>query len=181
MVRDVVPEIEMVNNSQLHEPGFRYKEQIIQLRQKLNQVGTNEGDRALYEAQEDPNFNIDYKNIDYGEKDSDDEREKIEKKAKKIGDIMSQIKRNKEKSDLMFRDFEKNLGLKLKVLNEYENPDDEATNNPILDLDIYEKVMHNSFMYLQNKHSEVVSEIRNKQIDTVFKVRQSQQRFYDTD
>lgn len=26
MVRDVVPEIENVNNNQLHEPGFRYKE-----------------------------------------------------------------------------------------------------------------------------------------------------------
>lgn len=50
---------------------------------------------------------------------------------------MGQIKRSKEKSDLMFRDFEKNLGLKLKVLNEYENPDDEANNNPIMDLDIF--------------------------------------------
>jgi hypothetical protein len=34
----------------------------------------------------------------------------------------------------MFHDFEKNLGLKIKALNEYDNDDDQALNNPNMDL-----------------------------------------------
>lgn len=45
---------------------------------------------------------------------------------------------------MMFKDFEKHLGLKVKVLNEYEDKNDEGLNDPLLDLDIYEKVMKNT-------------------------------------
>lgn len=97
----------------------------------------------------------------------------IERKAKKIGDILGQIKRNKEKSELMFRDFEKNLGMKLKVMNEYEDKNDEGLNNPMLDLDIYQKRLQDTMKNIQKKHVDIVYSIRDKESETVSRVSQS--------
>jgi hypothetical protein len=94
----------------------------------------------------------------------------IERKAKKIGDILGQIKRNKEKSELMFRDFEKNLGMKLKVMNEYEDKNDEGLNNPMLDLDIYQKRLQDTMKNIQKKHVDIVYSIRDKESETVSRV-----------
>ena len=45
----------------------------------------------------------------------------------------------------MFTDFEKNLGLKIKALNEYDDDKDEALNDPNLDHQIFEKVFRNTY------------------------------------
>ena len=61
MVSDVLPNIEVVNNDQLKEAGFKYKEELYRLKDSINritgnQVGTATGDRLIAEAENDPEF-----------------------------------------------------------------------------------------------------------------------------
>lgn len=52
----------------------------------------------------------------------------------------------------MFYDFEKNLGLKIVTLNEYEDKDDPALNDPKLDLQVFDKVIQNTFDGFRSRH-----------------------------
>jgi hypothetical protein len=134
MVQDVVPDIEVINNEQIKEAGYRYKEQIIKLRGQIDKTGTYEGDRNLVEAEQDPDIMLDLKSARHSSLDSEDEKSYIETKAKKIGDIINQVKKNQERQERMFLDFEKNLGLKIKALIDYDDDKDQALNDPMLDL-----------------------------------------------
>ena len=75
MVRDVVPEIEVVNQQILKESGFRFKEEFKKLREKVKElkVGTAQGDRLLEDAEEDPDLNLLEANRKHEKHDSSEE------------------------------------------------------------------------------------------------------------
>ena len=61
MVQDVVPNIEMVNQTVIKESGFKYKQELMSLREQIakigkTQVGTAAGDRLIADAEVDPEF-----------------------------------------------------------------------------------------------------------------------------
>jgi hypothetical protein len=55
-----VPFLEVYNKEQIMEAGYKFKEEIIKLRQELmsTKVGTLAGDRILEEAENDPNLDL---------------------------------------------------------------------------------------------------------------------------
>ena len=52
--------MEVYNKEQIMEAGYKFKEEIIKLRQELmsTKVGTLAGDRILEEAENDPNLDL---------------------------------------------------------------------------------------------------------------------------
>ena len=67
-------------------------------------MGSDAGDRLLAEAEDDPEFKgfhgfkLAHSDSD-GSEDSFDKQTKFEKKAKQIGDIMGQVRRNQSKRE----------------------------------------------------------------------------------
>ena len=55
-----MPFLEVYNKEQIMEAGYKFKEEIIKLRQELmsTKVGTLAGDRILEEAENDPNLDL---------------------------------------------------------------------------------------------------------------------------
>ena len=98
-------------------------------------TGTAEGDRNILESENEPDVMFDLQSLKNDSMDSDDEKDYIDKKAKKIGDIINHVKKNHEKQERMFFDFEKNLGLKIKTLvKDVGDEDDKHLNDPNVDL-----------------------------------------------
>lgn len=58
----------------------------------------------------------------------------MEGKAQALNKIYDQVKKDEGKSDQLFNDIEKNFGLRVKVLNEYNDPNDEAKLDPMKDV-----------------------------------------------
>jgi hypothetical protein len=58
----------------------------------------------------------------------------VEGKAQSLNKIYEQVKKDEGKSDQLFNDIEKNFGLRVKVLNEYNDPNDEAKLDPMKDV-----------------------------------------------
>ena len=58
----------------------------------------------------------------------------MEGKAQSLNKIYEQVKKDEGKSDQLFNDIEKNFGLRVKVLNEYNDPNDEAKLDPMKDV-----------------------------------------------
>jgi len=81
----------------------------------------------------------------------------------------------------MFRDLEKNLGLRVKVLNDYTNDNAEGLHNPLTDLALFEKTMKSTFDTYQNEHRKVINEIRHREFTTFDKVKRANQRTYRED
>jgi len=73
----------------------------------------------------------------------------------------------------MFNDFEKNLGLKLKPLIEYEDEKELGANDPVLDLKVFEKVFKNTYQNIKQKHNEVVNKLRENEFPVYEKIRDS--------
>lgn len=45
----------------------------------------------------------------------------------------------------MFSDIEKNFGLRVKTLNEYVDPEDEAARDPLKDVEIFKEVIKHTY------------------------------------
>lgn len=73
------------------------------------------------------------------------------------------MRKNHERQERMFHDFEKNLGLKIKALNEYEDDKDQALNDPMVDLLIFDKVFKNTYDKIKTQHKDVVDKLRTKE------------------
>lgn len=173
-----MPDIEVINNEQIKEAGYRYKEQIIKLRGQMDKTGTYEGDRNLVEAEQDPDIMLEVQSSRQGSLDSEDEKNYIETKAKKIGDIINQVRKNHERQERMFHDFEKNLGLKIKALIEYDDDKDQALNDPMVDLLIFDKVFKNTYNKIKEQHKGVVDKLRTKEFSTFEKLRSENRKYY---
>ena len=58
LVKKAVPYLEVYNKDQIVEAGFKFKEEILKIKQELmkSKVGTLAGDRNIEEAENDPDF-----------------------------------------------------------------------------------------------------------------------------
>lgn len=58
LVKKAVPFLEVYNKDQIVEAGFKFKEEILKIKQELmrSKVGTLAGDRNIEEAENDPDF-----------------------------------------------------------------------------------------------------------------------------
>jgi hypothetical protein len=67
-IKRSVPFLEVYNKEQIMDAGYKFKEEILKIKQELmnNKVGTLAGDRILADAEGDPN--IEFK----GDYDDDD-------------------------------------------------------------------------------------------------------------
>ena len=90
--------------------------------------------------------------------------------AKIIGKIYSKIDGEEKKADKMFNDLEKNFGLRVKQLNEYEDSEDEAANNPLKDVEIFKEVVKDTYGSLKRKHRGIVDDLRTTEYDTFSKI-----------
>ena len=75
-MKKAVPFLEVFNREQIQEAGFKYKEEILRLKQEIlhskNQIGTLQGDRNIEEAELDPNMFLNDLDDEEGVKDSED-------------------------------------------------------------------------------------------------------------
>ena len=56
-----MPFLEVYNREQLLEAGYKYKEEIIKIKQELmktTHVGTYQGDRIIEDAENDPDIDL---------------------------------------------------------------------------------------------------------------------------
>lgn len=81
----------------------------------------------------------------------------------------------------MFRDFEKHLGLRVKVLNEYQDENDEGLSNPIHDLSLFEQRFKNTCKKLQEDRHKIVNDFRHREFLTFKKIKESKQKKYGPD
>lgn len=73
----------------------------------------------------------------------------------------------------MFSDFEKNIGLKIKMLNEYDDPENPALHDPNLDLQVFDKVIKNTYEDLKTKHRKIVDKVKDEEYETFDKIKES--------
>ena len=70
----------------------------------------------------------------------------------------------------MFDEFDRNFAVKMKSLNEYEDPEDEAAHDPMKDLEIFSHVYKSTYGDLKKKHRETINTVRTREFDTFRKV-----------
>lgn len=129
------PLLEVVNKRQVHEIGHREQEGIKKIRREIIEydqpkVGTRDGDKILADKEDDPDTQVE----DYRR-----ELAKIEKqKDQENDDLEAQIKRTKEKNELLqkvdealqrkndaaIENFERNQHMRLKFLCPESEKDD---------------------------------------------------------
>lgn len=84
--------------------------------------------------------------------------------------MFSQVKKEQDKKEKMINDFERNVGLKLKTLNEYEDENDQAINNPQEDAAIFKHVIKDTYGSLRRAHRDIVDSVRTREFDTFSRV-----------
>ena len=147
MIKDVVPEIEVVNDHAITEAGHKYKMELQSLRKQIESLG-------MQPEMEDSAASEDL------ETDGKVNSKALALKKMAIDNIFGQARKDQDESDKMLRDFEKSFGLRFKPMNEYADPHDEALHDPLQDLEIFKEVTEHTFKDLRNKHRKVVDELR---------------------
>ena len=74
----------------------------------------------------------------------------------------------------MFNDIEKNFGLRVKVLNEYNDPNDEAKLDPQKDVEIFQEVIKHTYGEIRKTQRDTIGDVRLREHDTFYRISASQ-------